>query len=72
MKQSSGPTRFRTIWISDLHLGTRACQADILLDFLKKTESDTLYLVGDIFDGWRLKKTWYWPQAQHRSSASPV
>lgn len=53
---------YRTIFISDIHLGTRGCQAERLLDFLKKTESDTLYLVGDIVDGWRLKKNWYWPQ----------
>lgn len=58
-------TRYRTIWISDVHLGTRACNADLLLDFLKHTESDTLYLVGDIIDGWRLKKSWYWPQAHN-------
>jgi UDP-2,3-diacylglucosamine pyrophosphatase LpxH len=57
-------TRYRTIWISDIHLGTRACNAELLLDFLKHTECETLYLVGDIVDGWRLKKSWYWPQ-QH-------
>lgn len=56
---------FRTIWISDIHLGTRGCKAEILLDFLKYTESDTLYLVGDIIDGWRLKKGWYWPQSHN-------
>ena len=55
-------TRYRTIWISDVHLGTRACNANLLLDFLKHTDSDTLYMVGDIVDGWRLKKSWYWPQ----------
>ena len=55
-------TRYRTIWISDVHLGTKACNADFLLDFLRHTESERLYLVGDIFDGWRLKKSWYWPQ----------
>ncbi|MBX9726063.1 MAG: UDP-2,3-diacylglucosamine diphosphatase [Rickettsiales bacterium] len=54
---------YRTIWISDTHLGTRGCKADLLLDFLRSTESDKLYLVGDIIDGWRLKKNWYWPQA---------
>jgi len=53
---------YRTIWISDIHLGCKACRADLLLDFLRQTESDTLYLVGDIVDGWRLKKHWYWPQ----------
>jgi len=58
----SRPSRFRTIWISDIHLGTRGCKAEFLLDFLRETESDTLYLVGDIVDGWRLKRSWYWPQ----------
>ena len=58
-------TYYRTIWISDIHLGTRGCKADFLLDFLKHTDSDTLYLVGDIVDGWRLRKSWYWPQAHN-------
>jgi UDP-2,3-diacylglucosamine pyrophosphatase LpxH len=53
---------FRTIWISDVHLGTRGCQAELLLDFLKHTSSDYLYLVGDIVDGWALRKRWFWPQ----------
>ncbi|MCP5371113.1 MAG: UDP-2,3-diacylglucosamine diphosphatase [Hyphomicrobiales bacterium] len=57
--------RYRSIWISDVHLGTRGCQADLLLDFLKQTESEYLYLVGDIIDGWRLKKSWYWRQAHN-------
>jgi len=57
--------RFRTIFLSDIHLGTRGCQADILLDFLKHTESDQLYLVGDIIDGWRLKRSWYWAQSHN-------
>ncbi|OYQ33782.1 UDP-2,3-diacylglucosamine hydrolase [Niveispirillum lacus] len=57
--------RYRAIWLSDIHLGTRGCQAEMLLDFLKHTESDVLYLVGDIVDGWRLKKGWYWPQAHN-------
>jgi len=57
--------RFRSIWISDIHLGTRGCQAEALLDFLKYTESEYLYLVGDIIDGWHLKKKWYWPQAHN-------
>jgi UDP-2,3-diacylglucosamine pyrophosphatase LpxH len=54
---------FRTIWISDIHLGTTGCQADLLLEFLKHTESKELYLVGDIIDGWQLARRWYW----HRS-----
>jgi UDP-2,3-diacylglucosamine pyrophosphatase LpxH len=61
-----GPdNHFRTIWISDVHLGTRGCNADFLLDFLKHTESDTLYLVGDIVDGWRLKRSWFWTQSHN-------
>tara|TARA_B100000678_G_scaffold34980_1_gene25588 strand:+ start:1466 stop:2386 length:921 start_codon:yes stop_codon:yes gene_type:complete len=53
--------RYRTIWISDIHLGTKGCNADLLIDFLDSTDSDTMYLVGDIIDGWRLKKKFYWP-----------
>lgn len=60
-----GERYYRTIWISDIHLGTKACNAEYLLDFLRHTDSDTLYLVGDIVDGWRLKKNWYWPQAHN-------
>ena len=52
---------FRTVWISDTHLGTRGCNAALLLDFLKSVECETLYLVGDIVDGWQLRKGWYWP-----------
>lgn len=55
-------THYRSIFISDVHLGTRGCKADVLLDFLKHNESDHLYLAGDIVDGWRLRKSWYWPQ----------
>ncbi len=51
----------RTIWLSDIHLGTRDCKAGFLLDFLRKYESEKLYLVGDIIDGWSLKSRWYWP-----------
>ena len=58
-------TVYRAIWISDVHLGSTACQAEFLLDFLKNNESEKLYLVGDIIDGWELKKTWYWPQAHN-------
>ncbi len=52
---------YRTIWISDLHLGSTQCQADVLLDFLKHNESEALYLVGDIIDFWSLSKKMYWP-----------
>jgi UDP-2,3-diacylglucosamine pyrophosphatase LpxH len=62
---ASEPRRYRAIFISDIHLGTRGCKADFLLDFLRETESDHLYLVGDIVDGWRLRRGWYWPQAHN-------
>ncbi len=55
----------RTVWISDLHLGTPGCQAEALLDFLRDVECETLYLVGDIIDGWQLRRSWYWPQAHN-------
>src|SRR3546814_908360 len=54
--------RYRTIWISDVHLGTRGCNDRLLLDFLDHVDSDIFYLVGDIIDGWRLKKRFYWPE----------
>ena len=52
---------YRTIWISDVHLGTKGCNHELLIDFLDHTDSETMYLVGDIIDGWRLKKKVYWP-----------
>lgn len=57
--------RYRSIWISDIHLGTPGCQAEFLLDFLRHNESDHLYLVGDIIDGWQLRRRWYWTQAHN-------
>ena len=57
--------RYRAIFISDIHLGTPGCQADALLDFLRFHPSDCLYLVGDIVDGWQLRRRWYWPQAHN-------
>ena len=54
--------RYRTIWLSDFHLGTHDCKAEFLLDFLRHNESETLYLVGDVFDGWALTKSWHWNQ----------
>ncbi len=55
----------RTVWISDIHLGTPGCQAVALLDFLRAIECQTLFLVGDIVDGWQLKRSWYWPQSHN-------
>jgi UDP-2,3-diacylglucosamine pyrophosphatase LpxH len=63
--ERDGKLRFRTIWISDLHLGTAGCQAALLLEFLRQTESEHLYLVGDIIDGWQLRRRWYWPQTHN-------
>ena len=57
--------RVRTVWISDLHLGTPGCQAVALLDFLKQVDCEELFLVGDIIDGWQLRRSWYWPQAHN-------
>ena len=59
---SPAPKTFRTIWISDIHLGAPECQAARVLDFICHHESEYLYLVGDVFDGWRLKKSWRWEQ----------
>jgi UDP-2,3-diacylglucosamine pyrophosphatase LpxH len=56
---------YRSIWISDFHLGTRGCQSELLLEFIKHTQSEKLYLVGDIIDGWALKNTWHWPQSHN-------
>ncbi len=61
-KEKESRTHYRTIWISDVHLGTPGCKADHLVNFLKHHTCDQLYLVGDIIDGWKLKSGWYWPQ----------
>jgi UDP-2,3-diacylglucosamine pyrophosphatase LpxH len=52
---------YRTVWISDVHLGTRGCKAEYLLDFFQHVQCNTLYLVGDMLDLWKLKSGWYWP-----------
>ncbi|HEX4636455.1 MAG TPA: UDP-2,3-diacylglucosamine diphosphatase [Rhizomicrobium sp.] len=56
--------RHRTVFISDTHLGTRGCKAEALADFLAHNDCATLFLVGDIVDGWQLKRRWYWTEAQ--------
>ena len=63
--QASDRLSVRTVFISDVHLGTPGCQAEALLDFLRCVECETLYLVGDIVDGWQLMRRWYWPQAHN-------
>ena len=63
--ESSDVKQHRTLWLSDIHLGTKDCQAHALLDFLAHNDAECIYLVGDIIDGWQLKKRWYWPQAHN-------
>src|SRR5262245_38878858 len=65
MEDDGDTLRFRTIWIADVHLGTRECRAEALLEFLRTHESDTLYLVGDVFDGVRLRRSWFWLQSHN-------
>lgn len=55
--------KYKSIFISDVHLGSKGCKADLLCDFLKHNTSEHLYLVGDIVDGWRLRRKFYWPQS---------
>ena len=62
---AENPIRVRTIFVSDIHLGTRGCQAEKFLDFLRDYDADLIYLVGDIVDGWQLKSGWYWPQSHN-------
>ncbi len=57
--------RYRTVFVSDVHLGTRGSQAQAFLSFLRDTDADHIYLVGDIVDGWQLKKAWHWPQSHN-------
>lgn len=57
---------YRAIWISDVHLGTRACKAGALLDFLRHHIAETLYLVGDIVDGWNCGPSWHWSLEQEQ------
>lgn len=61
-KDETRSERYRSIWISDVHLGTPGCKAEHLVDFLRHTECENLFLVGDIIDGWKLRHGWYWPQ----------
>jgi UDP-2,3-diacylglucosamine pyrophosphatase LpxH len=65
LSDDEASNRYRTLFISDVHLGSKGCQAELFLDFLKHNDADTIYLVGDIVDGWRLKRGWYWPQAHN-------
>jgi UDP-2,3-diacylglucosamine pyrophosphatase LpxH len=62
---SNAPSMVRAIFISDVHLGTPGCKAEHLLDFLRHHESEYLYLVGDILDGWALRSRFYWHQTHN-------
>lgn len=64
-KNKPAAHQFRTLWLSDMHLGTRDCKAEALLDLLRNCHADSIYLVGDIIDGWQLHKGGYWPQAHN-------
>ncbi|HSK39405.1 MAG TPA: UDP-2,3-diacylglucosamine diphosphatase [Arenibaculum sp.] len=64
MQTTEPKRRYRTVFLSDLHLGTRGCRSEFLVDFLNRMECERLYLVGDIVDGWRLRKAWYWDAQQ--------
>lgn len=57
--------KHRTIFISDIHLGTRGCQAELLVKFLKENDADQIYLVGDIIDAWRMQRGVYWPDSHN-------
>src|ERR1700756_4077076 len=65
------PRHYRTAWISDAHLGTRGCNAPVLLDFLRENDFDTLYIVGDLIDIWSLRRGIYWPQ-QHNDVVQKI
>lgn len=58
--------KYRSVFISDLHLGSKHCSSEELLYFLTKVKTEKLYLVGDIVDVWRLKKKWYWPKIHNK------
>ena len=62
---SSTAKVFKTVWVSDIHLGTKGSRAKEFLEFLKIIECEKIFLVGDIVDGWQLSKRWYWPQTHN-------
>ena len=59
------PFKYRSVFISDVHLGFRGCNAKLLTSFLRNIECEYLYLVGDIIDIWSLKSKKYWPQSHN-------
>ncbi|MCE7027384.1 UDP-2,3-diacylglucosamine diphosphatase [Jiella avicenniae] len=65
MTDEAAARHFRTLFISDIHLGAKSAQAEMLIDFLRFHDAEKIYLVGDIVDGWRLKRSWNWPQSHN-------
>jgi len=63
--EADAPRRLRTIFLSDIHLGTAGCKAAHLIDFLRHHEAEQLYLIGDVIDAWALKRRFYWPQTHN-------
>jgi UDP-2,3-diacylglucosamine pyrophosphatase LpxH len=61
----TSPRKYRTLFLSDLHLGSKAAKAEFLIDFLRHHEAERIFLVGDIIDGWRLRRSWHWPQSHN-------
>jgi hypothetical protein len=70
--ENEGSVRVRTLFLSDIHLGTRGCQAERLLEFLCDYDADTIFLVGDIVDGWALKRTWFARGGRSFARMSPI
>lgn len=65
MQKAAEPTRYRSLFISDIHLGTKACQAEAFLEFLRHHDAETIYLVGDIIDFWKIRRQIHWPQTHN-------
>ena len=65
MQQPTTVSHVRTLFISDVHLGSKASQADRLVDFLRVHDAEKIVLIGDIVDGWRLRRSWHWPQSHN-------
>ena len=65
MSDMNTTRNLRALFLSDIHLGTRDCQAELLIDFMRLHEAETIYLVGDIVDGWRMRRSWFWSQAHN-------
>ena len=65
MQHLAAARHFRTLFLSDVHLGSKVAQAELLIDFLRLHDAEKIYLVGDFIDGWRLKRAWHWPQSHN-------